>query len=202
MLRYAITDRFAYDGNEDYRQERVVLEGGRWAAEGIDFLQIREKDLGAGAQAELTRRVVAAVRRAESGEGNKTRVLVNSRVDVALAAGADGVHLTAAKGELTAAQVRRVFAGAVVSVSCHSVEEVERARDAGVDVIVFGPVFEKRVEGRVVVSGVGLEVLARASRAAGGIPVVALGGVTMEVTGDCLAAGAAGVAGIRLFRAG
>jgi thiamine-phosphate pyrophosphorylase len=79
---------------------------------------------------------------------------------------------------------------------------VERARDAGVDLIVFGPVFEKRVEGRVVVSGVGLEVLARASRAAGGIPVVALGGVTMEVTGDCLAAGAAGVAGIRLFRAG
>ena len=194
MLRYAITDRSAYGGDEVYRRERVVLEARRWAAEGIDFVQIREKDLQAGELAELTRRVMAAVR------GSSTKVLVNSRMDVAVATGADGVHLTSAAGELTAAQVRRVFAGAVVGVSCHSVEEVERAREAGVDLIVFGPVFEKRVEGRVVLRGEGLEVLRRACVVAGGVPVLALGGVTMVVGGECVEAGAAGVAGIRLFR--
>ena len=173
-----------------------MLDAARWAAERIDFVQIREKDLQAGELAELTRRVMAAVRE----PGSRTKVLVNSRVDVALAAGADGVHLTAAVGELTAAQVRRVFDGAVVSVSCHSVEEVERARNAGVDLIVFGPVFQKRVEGQLVRGGLGLEVLKRACVAADTVPIVALGGVTMEVAGECLEAGAEGVAGIRLFR--
>src|SRR5215831_9288089 len=110
MLLYAITDRSAYAGEEDYRLDRVILEAARWAAEGIDFVQIREKDLGAGELAELTRRVMVAVRES----GSRTKVLVNSRVDVAMAAEADGVHLTSAEGALTAAQVRRVFAGAVV----------------------------------------------------------------------------------------
>jgi thiamine-phosphate pyrophosphorylase len=198
MLRYAITDRAGYGGDEEYRRERVVLEARRWAAEGIEFVQIREKDLQPGELAELTRRVMAAVRAADSESG--TKVLVNSRVDVALAAGADGVHLTSAVGELTAGQVRRVFKGAVVGVSCHSVEDVERARDAGVELIAFGPVFEKRVGGRSVQRGEGLEALRRACEVAGGVPVLALGGVTMEVARECMEAGAAGVAGIRLFR--
>jgi thiamine-phosphate pyrophosphorylase len=64
---------------------------------------------------------------------------------------------------------------------------------------LFGPVFEKRVEGIVVVAGVGLERLREACAAAGGIPVLALGGVTWESAERCVAAGAAGVAGIRLF---
>jgi thiamine-phosphate pyrophosphorylase len=93
-----------------------------------------------------------------------------------------------------------VFKAAVVGVSCHSVEEVERAREAGVDLIVFGPVFEKRVEGHLVQRGEGLEALRRACEVAGGVPVLALGGVTMEVARECLETGAAGVAGIRLFR--
>ncbi len=201
MLRYAITDRFGYrsddDFGDDYRQERLVVEAGRWAAEGIEFVQVREKELGAGELTELTRRVMAAVR---SVGGSKTKVLVNSRVDVALAAGADGVHLTSRAGELTVAQVRTVFAGAVVGVSCHSVEEVEQASKAGADLIVFGPVFEKRMEGRVVQRGTGVEVLRRACAVANGVPVLALGGVTMEVADECLEAGAAGIAGIRLFQ--
>ncbi len=204
MLRYAITDRAVYSGADDYRLDTVAREAGRWAADEIDFVQIREKDLNAGELVELTRRVVAAV---GSVGAVKTRVLVNSRVDVAVAAGADGVHLTAAAGELTAAQVRRVFEMAgmgvpVVSASCHTIAEAERARDAGVDLILFGPVFEKRVDGQVVRDGEGLEILRRVCSAMSGVKVLALGGVTKELAEECFEAGAAGVAGIRLFLPG
>jgi thiamine-phosphate pyrophosphorylase len=82
------------------------------------------------------------------------------------------------------------------------VEEVRRAREGGADLIVFGPVFEKRVEGEVVVAGVGLGLLAEACEVAGGVPVVALGGVTEENVARCIESGAAGVAGIRLFTEG
>ncbi len=136
--------------------------------------------------------------------GGKTKLLVNGRADVAVAAGADGVHLTSRPGELTAEQVRRVFAAAgrgapLVSASCHTLEDVRRAVDGGVDLVLSGPVFEKRVAGEVVVAGVGLEALREACTAAAGKPVLALGGVTWENAALCLEAGAAGVAGIRLF---
>ena len=121
-----------------------------------------------------------------------------------MAAGADGVHLTSRAGELMAEQVRWVFraTGAgepVVSASCHSLEEVRRAAQGGIDLILFGPVFEKSVAGKVVVTGVGLEALREACTVAGKTPVLALGGVTWESAELCVEAGAAGVAGIRLF---
>jgi thiamine-phosphate pyrophosphorylase len=201
VLRYAITDRGAYGGSPAYRLDSVVRETTRWAAEGIEFIQIREKDLGAGELAELTRRVLAAVRAA----GGATRVLVNSRADVASAAGADGVHLTAAVGQLLPAQVRSIFAAAgrsnpVVSISCHTIEEVQRANVVGVDAILFGPVFGKTVSGTQVLKGLGLESLREACEAAGGTPVYALGGVTKERAAECSVTGAAGVAGIRFFQ--
>jgi thiamine-phosphate pyrophosphorylase len=201
VLRYAITDRAAYGGSPAYRLDFVVREATRWAAEGIDFIQIREKDLGAGELAGLTRRVVAAVRAA----GAATRVLVNSRADVAVAAGADGVHLTAAAGQLLPLQVRSIYAAAgrsnpVVSTSCHTVEEVQRASALGVDAILFGPVFGKTVSGTQVLKGLGLESLREACEVAGGTPVYALGGVTEERAAECLVTGATGVAGIRFFR--
>jgi thiamine-phosphate pyrophosphorylase len=201
MLRYAITDRAAYDGSPAYRLDSVVREAARWAVDGIEFIQIREKDLGAAGLAELTRRVLAAVR----DEGGATRVLVNSRADVAVAAGADGVHLTAAVGQLLPVQVRSIFAAAgrsnaVVSISCHTIDEVQRASAFGVDVILFGPVFGKTVSGTQVLKGLGLESLREACAMAGGIPVYALGGVTEERAAECLVTGAAGVAGIRFFR--
>jgi thiamine-phosphate pyrophosphorylase len=190
MLRCAITSG---DGWAAMAQAR------RWAAKGVEFVQLREKQLGAG---ELVR--LAAAMRVGLRETGKTKLLVNGRADVAVAAGADGVHLTSGEGELTAEQVRRVFraAGAgepVVSASCHSLEEVRRAVDGGVDMILFGPVFEKRVAGEVVVAGVGLEALREACAAAGKAPVLALGGVTWGNAERCVEAGAAGVAGIRLF---
>jgi thiamine-phosphate pyrophosphorylase len=106
---------------------------------------------------------------------------------------------------LTPRQVRELYAAAgrglpVVSVSCHRLEEVWRATELGVDAILFGPVFGKSVDGHEVMAGVGLEVLADACRKAGGTKVFALGGVTWERAAECVAKGAAGVAGIRLFQ--
>jgi thiamine-phosphate pyrophosphorylase len=202
MLRYAITDRSGNTGSPAQKLDAVVLDAGRWAAAGIDFIQIREKDLAAGELAELTRRVMETVRAA----GGATRVLVNSRADVAAAAGADGVHLTSGEGELTPQQVRKVFLAAgrglpVVSISCHRLDEVRRANALGADAILFGPVFGKTVDGMEVTAGVGMEALRQACRVSGGTRVFALGGITPERVAECVAVGAAGVAGIRLYHA-
>lgn len=202
MLRYAITHRLGYSGTPEYRLDSVVRETAAWGAAGIELIQLREKDLIAGDQVRFTRRILQAVRAAGTG----SRVLVNSRVDVAVAAGADGVHLTGSVGELSPEQVRQVFrvtgpAVPFVSVACHSVDEVAQAGKLGADAALFGPVFGKLVDGVEVVPGVGLERLQAACLAAGKMPVLALGGVTWERAPECLAAGAAGVAGIRLFLA-
>jgi thiamine-phosphate pyrophosphorylase len=186
-----------FSGDEIQRSAELFRRAERWAADGIDFVQLREKDLEAGALAELAVRLVGAM-------GSQTKLLVNGRADVAVSARAAGIHLTAHPDELTPGQARQFFAltGAgtpVISVSCHTVAEVERARDSGVDVILFGPVFEKRVGGEVVVEGGGLESLRRACEAAAPVKVLALGGVTQENAPACMDAGAAGVAGIRLF---
>ena len=142
---------------------------------------------------------------AERGGVRTTRLLVNGRPDIAAAAGADGVHLTAKTGELTPGQVRQVFLGAglpscFVSVSCHTVQEVAAGCQAGADLILFGPVFEKRVGTELVTAGLGLRHLSEACVLARRVPVLALGGVTEQNTPSCLAAGAAGIAGIRLFQ--
>ena len=168
----------------------------RVAAEGVDYLLIREKTLGAAELLRLTREVVAVC----GGRGaGGTKVLVGRRADVALAGGAAGVHLTSSPGEVDASEVRLVFAGALVSQSCHSANEVSAAAGAGVDLILFGPVFGKVATGVVVVAPVGLPALAHACASAGGVPVLALGGVTPANAAECVAAGAAGVASIRMY---
>jgi thiamine-phosphate pyrophosphorylase len=165
------------------------------AAAGINWIQIREKHLGTLALAELVRLAGAATR--ETG----ARILVNDRLDVALAAGAAGVHL----GEMslpvkTVAEWRRA-AGRVefrIGVSCHSVEAAREADVAGADYIFFGPVFATPSKAEFgAPQGVGrLREVCRAVR----IPVLAIGGVTVENAHSCFAAGAAGVAAIRLFQ--
>ena len=85
----------------------------------------------------------------------------------------------------------------VIGASCHSVAEVVAAREQHADLVVFGPVFEKSGA-----TGLGLERLREACRAAEGMGVFALGGVTAQNAAECTAAGAAGVAGIRLFQEG
>lgn len=193
MIRYAITGQSGVYPNE----AELLHLAARWAADSINFVQLREKHMGAGALTTLARKLIAAL-------GPHTKLLVNGRTDVAIAAGAAGVHLTAAPGELTPQQARRVFALAgrpepIISVSCHTVEAAQRARDAGADMILFGPVFEKRVDGALAVNGVGLDALQRVCTAVTPLQVLALGGVTLENAQQCVDAGAAGIAGIRLF---
>ena len=196
MLRYAITDGSRFGADAGARRTGLLRDARRWALAGIDFVQLREKDLDGGELCALAEEFATIFRE----HGSRTKLLVNRRADIAVAGGADGVHLTSRLGELTPAQVREVFGGAVVvSASCHSIAEVERAREAGVDLVLFGPVFEKRVDGVLVVDGVGLGALAEACGAAGEMAVLALGGVTEENADECARAGAAGVAAIRMF---
>ena len=164
---------------------------GRALRAGVDLVQIREKDLTAGELFELTRAVMGLAL------GTRAKILVNTRADVALAAGADGVHLPA--GSLSPAEIRTISPpGFVVGVSCHHRAEVLRAASESADFVVFGPVFEtpsKLSHG----PPQGIEGL-REACGAGRIPVLALGGVGLRNAAECLAAGAAGIAGISLFQ--
>ncbi len=206
MLRYAITDRFLLGDDEPTRRKALIARGIAWAKDGIDYIQLREKDLPVEDLQQLAIELVAAVRKV-GGPGRVlhwTRVLINGSAEAAIAARADGVHLRAEQGSGMALQVREMFAGAglpepVVSVACHTLREVESARDLGVDLALYGPVFGKEVQGRPVAAGIGLDALRVVSRAAAPMPVLALGGVTKETAEICEKAGAAGIAGIRMF---
>jgi thiamine-phosphate diphosphorylase len=160
------------------------------ARAGIDFIQVREKDLGDAALCALVR----AVRK--SLVGTDTRLLVSGRPDVALAAGADGVQVP--EEGLPVSEVRRAFPSLVVGASCHSREAALRAAGEGADFILLGPVFASPgKEDRAL----GTDVLA-ATSAAVGIPVHAIGGVTPERVPEILAAGGRGGAAIRPFLEG
>ena len=156
----------------------------------MDLIQIRERDL---ATRELLTLVEAAVARAR---GTGTRILVNDRLDVALAAGADGVHLPT--HGFPVADVRREYPELLIGASCHNLEEVRRAEKGGADFVVFGPVYETPAK-KPYGPPVGVEKLGEAVRAAK-IPVLALGGIKLENAGACLQAGAAGLAAISLFQ--
>lgn len=160
----------------------------RLAEAGIGAVQIREKDLDDRAVLELAREARAVLPTAT--------VLVNGRLDIALAAGADGAHLPA-DGVPVAALRRRFGPGVLLGVSTHRVEEVERALQDGADYVTFGPVWPTPSKERYG-PPLGVEELARAAEV--GIPVYALGGVMLSRFEEAAAAGAAGVAGIRLFQ--
>jgi thiamine-phosphate pyrophosphorylase len=191
MTRCAITNRKIVSREEQAARQALLGLARLWANSGIDYLQLREKDLEAAEMVSLARRMLAEL------AGSRTKLLINGRLDVAIAAGAHGVHLTSREDELTPAQVRSIFPEAIVSVSCHTLADIRRSLDA--DFLLFGPVFEKSVIGERVSEGSGLELLREACRTAGPVPVLALGGITAENTSACLEAGAAGIAGIRLF---
>lgn len=157
------------------------------ALAGVDFVQLREKDLAGGALLELARAVVAAV------NGTAARVLVNGRPDVAKLAGAHGVQLPAAG--LPVAEVRRAFPSLVVGASCHDVAEARAAEAAGASFIVFGPVLTTPgKEGRAQ----GMDALRDVARAVGS-DVYAIGGIDAESAPRALQAGARGIAAIRPF---
>jgi thiamine-phosphate pyrophosphorylase len=214
MVRYAITERARFQGDEPAHQAALLAQAERLAVAGIDFLQLRENDLSAAELASLVRRLLATLR-----EHNPApKLLINSRADVGLATCADGVHLTSSPNELTPAQVRALYTASglpepVISLSCHTLDEVARAASACPDDrpthILFGPVFEKVVAeahpsqkpiaNKKIAAGTGLDLLRAACLAAEPIPVLALGGITRANAASTLAAGAAGIAAIRLF---
>jgi thiamine-phosphate pyrophosphorylase len=194
---YYITDRRAFGGDEAVKQARLLQQISAAAHAGVDFIQLREKDLPPRELESLARRAMDAVRSARAQ--SQTRLLINSRTDIALAVGADGVHLRS--DDAGVRQVRGVAASVgatefLVAVSCHSLDEVQRAQDDGANFAVLAPVFEKKDAPDSV--PMGLESLHRASQAK--LPVYALGGITMENARACLEAGAAGIAAIRLFQ--
>lgn len=160
----------------------------RLAEAGVSALQVREKTLDDRAVLELARQARAALPGAV--------VLVNGRIDIALAAGADGAHLPADGVPIDALR-RRFGSEVILGRSTHTVEEAEAALREGADYVTFGPVYPTPSKERYGPAR-GLDELARAARLP--IPVYALGGVTLSRFGEVAEAGAAGVAGIRLFQ--
>jgi len=166
--------------------DRLVLAG----EAGVDLLQIREPDLSAVETIDLVRGV-----RARLGDA-AARLVVNERVDVALAADADGVHLKA--DSIPTALVRRhVPAAFLVGRSVHAIDEARAAADEGADYVIFGTVFPSGSKPRGHRTA-GLEALAAVSRAVG-IPVLAIGGISLNTVAAAADAGAGGVAAIGLF---
>jgi thiamine-phosphate pyrophosphorylase len=156
---------------------------------GVDGIQIREKDLDDRDLFDLTRQARQVLPPGFC-------LLVNGRLDIALAAGADGVHLPAA-GVPVGALRERFGQALIIGRSTHLAAEVGRARLEGADYVTFGPVYATPSKARYGPPA-GLEGLRQA--AAHGLPIYALGGVTIERLSEVAAAGAAGAAGIRCFR--
>jgi len=213
VLLLYITDRKQFVGGEARQQQQLLAKIAETASAGVDFIQLREKDLDDRSLEQLGRQAVSVVRQ----ESSRTRLLINSRTDIALVVGADGVHLRS--DDPPASEARVIWATAVaagvdappkttIGTSCHSAAEVQIALAHGADFAVLGPVFEK--DG---IPASGIEMLKSACiqrRAPGALeagdyvamPVLALGGVTAENAFLCLQAGAAGLGGIRLFQRG
>ncbi len=214
FLLYYITDRSQFRGDERARRRALLAKVSEAARAGVEYIHLREKDLSARELEMLARDVLAAVRnsdpqRTENRELRtdpepRTRLLINSRTDVALAVGADGVHLRAE--DVAPHEVRRVLEASahrspptdnfLVAASCHTAADVFQAESEAADFAVFAPVFGKSSAPGT--RPTGLAALHEACRAK--IPVFALGGVTIENAASCLRAGAAGIAAIRLFQ--
>lgn len=169
---------------------------------GADWVQIREKDLQGRELLALTREAIAAANEAAAASASRVRVCVNDRLDVAIAAGAAGVHLG---GE--SAPVADVVhwcrsgsgpPGFEIGASCHSVEDAREAERAGASYLFFGPVFEtpsKQTFG----APQGVQRLADVC-AAIRVPVIAIGGISEANAPVCIRAGASGIAAIRMFQ--
>jgi len=186
-----VTDRKALGSGASLQNLLARIQSA--AAAGVDWIQIREKDLPGRELLGLARGAVETV---------AARIIVNDRLDVALAAGAAGVHL--GHESVPAAEVVRwrragnAPAGFLVGVSCHSLKDAKEAEMAGADYVIFGPVFETPSKAAFGAPQ-GVAALA-AVCAAIRLPVIAIGGIDEENAPECLRAGAAGIAAIRLLQ--
>jgi thiamine-phosphate pyrophosphorylase len=195
-----------FRGSEPERRDLLLRKITEATSAGIDYIQLREKDLAVRELESLAQQSAQIIREACSS----TCLLINSRTDIALAAKAHGVHLTST--DISPADVRKIWREAnaaqqpIIALSCHSEADVTAAESASARVaagvharppsanfVVFGPVFEKQGS-----SAAGLDQLEKVCRHQ--IPVLALGGITTENAHLCMEAGASGIAGIRLFQ--
>lgn len=171
----------------------------RAVAAGVDWIQIREKDVASRELLELTRRAMAVTRQDANA---RARVIVNDRLDIAIAAGADGVHLGGDSIPVAEAvqwcRAGNAPAHFMVGASCHDVQEAIAAERAGGNYIFFGPVYETPAKMKFGAPQ-GVDKLAEVCRSVQ-VPVLAIGGIDEKNAGTCLRAGAAGVAAIRLFQ--
>ena len=179
------------EGLEEALPEEALQEKVRAAfAAGVDYVQVRERDLSGRRLARLVKGLRALP------EKQSSWLLVNERLDVALGCGADGVHLPA--DSLGVEFVRsRAGEGRIVGISCHSEHDVAQAADESADYALLGPVFETPYKPGAAPLGLpALEEICRRFP----IRIFALGGVDRSNAASCIRAGAAGVAGIRLFQ--
>jgi len=222
-LLYYITDRTAFAVDEPTRRRRLLEKIAEAARAGVDYIQLREKDLSTRELESLAREAVSAIHEAKKRNPSPRplapALLINSRTDVALAVGADGIHLRS--DDISPKEVQKIWTGGnvataapgcpappgtaigstqpqrpLIAVSCHSPAEVREAAINGATFAVFAPVFEKKDAPDA--QPAGLSKLREACQAS--IPVLALGGITLQNARQCLEAGAAGIAAIRLFQ--
>jgi thiamine-phosphate pyrophosphorylase len=207
-LLYYITDRAQFPGDEAARRRRLLEKIAEATRAGVEYIQLREKDLPARDLEELASAAMRILRDPKLKPENRelrTVFLINSRTDVALAVGAGGVHLPA--NDIAPAEVRTVWSRAAlcsagaptrvtISKSCHRFAEVQQSAMEGADLALFAPVFQKKAD--LDARPAGLAALRQACHSK--IPVLALGGITLDNAASCLAAGAAGIAAIRLFQ--
>jgi thiamine-phosphate pyrophosphorylase len=207
VLSYYITDRTQFPGTESERQSALLRTIRAATAAGVDYIQLREKDLPVRDVELFAREALNVIR----NEG-PTTFLINHRTDVAVAIRADGVHLTGSDIPSSDARALAATAGTdrfIVAASCHSARELRLAEAHGADFAVLAPIFEKMG----VSNGVGLAELRQATQkdfapdlrveagnARSNFPVFALGGVNLEHARLCAASGAFGIAGIRIFQ--
>jgi thiamine-phosphate pyrophosphorylase len=172
------------------------------AAAGVDWIQLREKDLSGKELATVTREALRRSAGHVEGGSRRTRLLVNDRLDVALTERAGGVHF--GENSLPVAQTKRLVESHasgqdfLIGASCHSLEAAMSAADDGASYLFFGPVFatpSKAAFG----APQGLDLLAKVCRSVS-VPVLAIGGITLDKAAACVASGASGIAAIRLFQ--
>lgn len=200
-----VTDRKSFAFGDNDQNQALLKRIASASAAGIDWIQIREKDLSAKELSSITCEAVAQTRQINERTGNAPRILVNDRVDVALSEHAGGVHLGEHSlpvqdvcGWLDARLNLDERDKFLVGVSGHSVQgSVSAVRD-GAAYIFFGPVFATPSKAPFGAPQ-GLQRLAEVCSAVN-IPVLGIGGITRENAFDCFAAGASGIAAIRLFQ--